>query len=199
MFPSKQFVTPTIATTSLQEAQWYQASHTLSFPANKNATFEKNLIKALILSSNNPEKRGQIGIFWIDNLLFAANSKILGKTIGLKPNSVNYNLRHHQLVFVGKMPSSYTHLPEEKNWKILKHKSNLFSQELVNQGKTNLLKWEKKITVKNKKKMSKDNQKNNNQINQYLPCSDAYDGDNTDFEDYDYDFMDDNFNHECFI
>lgn len=129
---------------------------------------------ALLLKDSyyQPLNKSSNGAFFIDNIRFAVNIKILGQKLSIHPNSLNKDFRHHKIKCVHNIPlDKKSNLFDPKGWKIYQHSSNNFSLENVLNGNIQITsRWEKKveknaIKVKAKKdpKQKLNNDKNINE------------------------------------
>lgn len=115
---------------------------------------EEKIASILIDSYYLPYKQSENGAFFIDNFHFAANIKILGDKLGINPNSLNKDFRHHKInciqrISKNKIPS----LLNENGWNIYQHSNQIFSLENVLKGNIKIsTKWEAKSTNRTNKK-----------------------------------------------
>ena len=108
----------------------------------KKPKFEVYIRIALCLSTLKPSMSEKIGTFWIDDYTFAFKTKNFACLIGLKINTVNFNLRSHQFEEVGKVSPEYIkNFDDKDNWKIMQDKQNLFTRFNVNNGNQELLQY----------------------------------------------------------
>lgn len=85
------------------------------------------------------------GAFFIDNLMFAANLKILSQKLGIHTNSINKDFRHHKIKCIQKFPiSKITSLYDAKGWKIYQHSNKIFSLQNILKGNIQITsRWDK--------------------------------------------------------
>lgn len=132
---------------------------------------EEKIASILLDSYYIPQKQSENGAFFIDNSNFAANIKILGLKLGIHPNSLNKDFRHHNIKCVQKFPKNKSiNLVDAGGWKIYQHSNNIFSLENILKRSTNIVtKWEKdtsSISVKKKIQKEKISQTFENTINE---------------------------------
>jgi hypothetical protein len=84
------------------------------------------LIRVLRYSAAHPDEIGELGCGWrSDRFHFVCNAQILAAFMGLKPNSINTNMRDHGFVMdsiqTSDLLSEYGPLPDIRHWKIRQH------------------------------------------------------------------------------
>lgn len=120
---------------------------------------EEKIASILLDSYYIPQKQSENGAFFLDNSNFAANMKILGLKLGINPNSLNKDFRHHHIKCVQKFPKNNSiNLVDAGGWKIYQHSNDIFSLENILKRSTNIAtKWEKDVSgISVKKKIQKE-------------------------------------------
>lgn len=144
-------------------------------PISRNLIEEK-IASILVDSYYFPSNRSFNGAFFIDNLKFAANIKVLGQKLGINPNSLHKDFRHHKIKCIQKLPASkIINIYDVKGWKIYQHSNHLFSLQNILRGNIQVTsKWDKNTKKgsknKNDQKEIKIFQKNNVRNNEKKQC-----------------------------
>lgn len=122
----------------------------------KNKTkqlFEEKMASILFDSYFNPSNKSTNGAFFIDNLHFTANIKILGQKLGIQTNSLNKDFRHHKIKCIQRVPlNKNVDVLDPKGWKIYQHSNSHFSLENIIKGDIQITsKWDKNVKIRSKR------------------------------------------------
>ena len=101
------------------------------------SSFKQKLEQALIESEQHPQNKHSNGIFRISKDELAVNSFLLGRTLNLKPNTINRNLRNNHFKAVSKGRVQLAGCPDSKNWRIFVIDQNMFNRNNEEQNHVN--------------------------------------------------------------
>lgn len=162
---------------------------------------EEKMATLLKDSYYQPLNQSSNGVFFIDNMRFAVNVKILGQKLSIHPNSLNKDFRHHNIKCLKNFPiNKITNLFDAKGWKIYQHSNSNFSLENVLNGTNRITsKWNRKI-VKSSEKVKKTEidekvkeKENHNDSSMKMVFKVQKPSYNNDFQSFDEDIDNDNF------
>lgn len=143
----------------------------LNFQYQINKTkqlFEEKMALILIDSYYNPCKKEENGAFFIDNIYFVVNMKILGSKLGIHSNSLNKNFRHHKIKCINRFPIGKSlNLTDQNGWKIYKHSNCLFSLKYILNGSIPITSpWDKNIKIRSNETTIQNENKSNREMMQ---------------------------------